>query len=208
MSTTADTSQTLALAGILQSAYLVDMIARTGEAPVESLNPSINSLFKFNVETSEQVFGGCVGVKLGLQLLSDILGNSKHQQYSRVIRYALGILYLERKLSKNHEMLSIIRSRLEHAALKAEHFSDSKDSSAASIAAIYQDTISTFNYRLQISGSIQQLQNSKNTDNIRSLLFAGIRAAILWRQTGGKRWHLLMSRRRLLKTARELLQQL
>ena len=205
MSTANITSQTLALAGVLQSAYLVDQIARTGKAPAESVNPSINSLFVFEAKHSAAIYGGVYGVKLGLQVLSDILTGGHRHQYQSIIRYTMGMLYLQKKLLANDELLSIIRSRLEHASLKAEHFSDNPASTAKSIAAIYQDTLSTFKFRIHISGSMQQLQNPQNADTIRALLLAGIRSAVLWRQAGGRRWKWLFARRQLLQCAKELL---
>ena len=201
-------SQTLALAGVLQSAYLVDQIARTGNAPAESFNPSINSLFQFDAATAADVYGGVHGVKLGLRLINDILSGKHRSEYRTVVRYSIGMLHLEKKLSANDELLNIIRSRLEHTSLKAEHFSDNINSTTANIAAIYQDTLSTFKFRIQISGSAQQLQNSTNANNIRALLLAGIRAAVLWRQSGGKRWRLIINRNSIQSTARELLQNL
>lgn len=198
-------AQTLALAGVLQCAYMVDQIARTGTAPAESFNPSISSLFRFDVATAEEVYGGIHGVKLGLQVLNDILSGNQRDKYRSVIRYALGLLYLQKKLSGNGELMTIIRNRLEHTSVKAEHFSDSIHSTTANIAAIYQDTLSTFKFRIQVSGSMQQLQNPANADNIRALLLAGIRSAVLWRQSGGRRWWLLTRRRKMLSISRQLL---
>lgn len=198
--------QTIALAGVLQSAYIVDLIARTGQAPAESFNPSLNSLFQFEANTSEEVFGGIHGVRLGLQILQDVLAGNHSGEYRATIRYALGMLYLQRKLSANQELLAIIRSRLDHTAIKAEHFSDNVNAIASSVASIYQDTLSTFRFRIQVNGSMQQLQNPANADRIRALLLAGIRAGVMWRQKGGNRWHLLLSRQRLQNTARELLE--
>ena len=197
--------QTLALAGILQSAMLVDEIARTGSAQPESYHPLINSLFAFDADSPQQIYGGVHGVQLGLRLLIDVLGGSNNQGYRQVIRYALGMLYLERQLTKKEELQSIIHSRLKHAAIKAEHFTENRQAVASSIAGIYQDTISTFKFRLQISGSAAQLQNQANADTIRALLLAGIRSAVLWRQMGGNRWRLLFGRGKLLKCARQLL---
>lgn len=205
--TTAIQSQTMALAGVIQSAYLVDQIARTGKAPAESVNPSINSLFAFDADNAAMVYGGLHGIKLGLQALHEVLGGDNRNEHRAIIRYALGILLLQKKLSSRPELLSIMRSRLEHAALKAEHFSDNSHSVNASLASIYQDTLGTFKFRIQVSGSLQQLQNPDNADSIRALLLAGIRSAVLWRQTGGKRWHLLVKRQQIRRTAQDLLRQ-
>ena len=110
MATDSITSQTLALAGVVQTAYLVDQIARTGTAPAESINPSLNSLFAFDANSTEAVYSGIHGVKLGLQVLTDILNGDKRQQYRTIIRYTLGMLYLQKKLSANDELLNIMRS--------------------------------------------------------------------------------------------------
>jgi high frequency lysogenization protein len=162
-------------------------------------------LFAFDANNTEAVFGGIHGVKQGLLVLCDVLNGNKRGEYRTIIRYTLGMLYLQKKLCANDELLGIMRSRLEHASLKAEHFSDDPASTATSIAAIYQDTLSTFKFRIQVSGSLQQLQNSQNADTIRALLLAGIRSAVLWRQTGGRRWKLPFSRGSLLRTATQLL---
>lgn len=201
-------AQVLALAGILQSAYLVDQVAQTGSAAAESVNPSINSLFNFDPESPEAIYGGVHGVKLGLQIFNDILGGTRTQSYRAAIRYALGILHLQKKLSTKPELLDVISSRLQHTAIKVDHFSNDSASIAASVAGIYQDTLSNFKYRIQVSGSMQQLQNPKNAEMIRALLLAGVRSSVLWRQMGGKRWQLMLSRQRLLACCRDLLQEL
>ena len=185
---------------------LVDQIARTGSSPAESFNPSINSLFRFDADSAADVFGGIHGVRLGLQVLCDLLSGQNRDRYRSITRYALGMLYLEKRVSANGEVLSIIHNRLQHASVKAEHFSDNINATTASIAAIYQDTLSTFKFRIQVSGSMQQLQNPTNADNIRALLLAGIRATVLWRQVGGRRWQLLLKRKAMLRTARAMLE--
>lgn len=201
-------SQTLALAGVLQCAYLVDQIARSGNCQAECFNTSVNSLFKFDADSTDAVYGGISGVKLGLQVISDSFSGRNRADFRAIIRYSLGILYLQKKLSSDMDSLSIIRNRLEHTALKAEHFSDDPNSTAASLASIYQDTISTYKYRINISGSAQALQNPNNANRIRALLLAGIRSAVLWRQSGGARWRLVFQRGKILNTSRELLKQI
>lgn len=196
--------QTIALAGILQSVHLVNQIATTGSANPESFNATINSLFQFDVDTPIEVFGGVDGIKLGLDILKDILSGSTKEDYRAHIRYSLAILHLQKKAGRNDEMMTLIRRRLEHASLKAEHFTDNHQEIAVSCAAIYQDTISKFKYRIQVGGNAHHLQNSVNADNIRALLLAGIRSAVLWRQMGGRRWQLFFSRGRLLKMATAL----
>lgn len=75
----------------------------------------------------------------------------------------------------------------------------------AALADLYQETVSTFSFRIQVSGEPRYLQNQDNANKIRSLLLAGLRSAILWEQVGGKRWHLLIFRKQICKAAKNLL---
>lgn len=190
--------QTLALAGLVQCTYLVDQLAQTGQANPEDLSPLLDSLFKFEADSLKDVYGGHEGLSLGLKILQSLLEGSETAQYKASVRYAMSIVYLESRLTKQQDLLEIVHTRLQHTAIKKAHFSNSINEVAHSVAAIYQDTVSTFNYRIQVNGSAQQLQDPANADMIRALLLAGIRSTVLWRQSGGKRWHFLFSRKRLL----------
>lgn len=198
--------QVIALAGLVQSTYLVDQIARTGQYDSASFNPVINSLFVFNPASASEVYGGLPGIQLGLRIVNDLLLGQHTSEYRATIRYAIGLMNLQKTAAGQPEMMSIIRSRLEHAALKAEHFSDNVHQITNSCAAVYQDTLSTLKYRIQVQGSMQQLQNPNNANSIRALLLAGIRAAMLWRQVGGSRWHLFFHRARLQRACKSLLE--
>lgn len=204
MSTNAS-SQVIALAGLIQSAYLVDQIACTGKYPAESFSPLLQSLFQFDVDDAEQIYGSVHGIELGLKLLIEMFDGPGPEGHKSTVRYALGMLYLQKKLMNNSDMLNILSNRLKHTQFKSEHFSNEVNELSSSVAGVYQDTISTFKYRIQVNGNLQQLQDKANADKIRALLLAGIRAAVLWRQSGGKRWHLFFFRKRLANQARALL---
>ena len=199
-------SQVIALAGLIQSAYLVDQVACTGKYPAESFNPLLQSLFQFDADNAEQVYGSVHGVELGLKLLIEMFDGPGIDSHKSAVRYAMGMLYLQKKLMANGDMLSILANRLKHTQFKVEHFSNEVNELSSSIAGIYQDTISTFKYRIQVNGNLQQLQDTSNADKIRALLLSGIRAAVLWRQSGGKRWHLFFYRKRIANQARALLE--
>jgi high frequency lysogenization protein len=198
--------QVLALAGIVQSAYLVDRIARTGQVDAAVFNATLHSLFRFDAESTEAVYGGRHNVQLGLRVLRDLLSGQRRDEYRACVRYALGALHLQRRLSGRAEMQQAIRNRLQHTEKKLEHFTQDINEISSSIAAIYQDTISHFKYRIQVTGSHQQLQSPVNADRIRALLLAAIRSAVLWRQLGGTRWQLLLGRARLLRAMRSLME--
>jgi high frequency lysogenization protein len=196
--------QAIALAGVAQAARLVDQISKTGSYPLEFLEPSVHSLFEFDADSVEQVFGGLPGVKLGLHNLSSLLASRQAEETRDVVRYVFSMLYLERRFAANADMMAVVHSRLEHASFRAEHFASNANDLCHSISGIYQDTLSKLRFRIKVTGSAQHLQNPQNADVIRTLLLAGIRSAFLWRQLGGRRWKLVLQRKQLLQASQNL----
>jgi high frequency lysogenization protein len=62
------------------------------------------------------------------------------------------------------------------------------------LSELYQQTVSTLSRRVQVTGDIAQLRRDDIAAEVRALLLAGIRFAWLWRQLGGRRWHLVLRR--------------
>jgi len=122
-----------------------------------------------------------------------------------ISRYALELLVLERKLSRHPEFLKSIRAGIQTTAAKLNHFPLTHDNIIASLAEIYSSTISTLAPRIMVKGEPTHLTNPGNANRIRALLLAGIRAAILWRQSGGGRLTLLFRRKALQLEAQRLL---
>lgn len=196
--------QAIALAGVAQAVRIVDQLSKTGSYPIEFLEASINSLFVFDLEQAEDIFGGRAGVRLGLQNLCALLANQREIEQRETARYFFAVLHLERRFAADAAMRDVVRSRLEHASFRKEHFATHVSDICHSVAGIYQDTFSTLPQRIKVTGSAQHLENPQNADIVRSLLLAAIRSAYLWRQLGGRRWKLALQRRTMLQSAQEL----
>lgn len=196
--------QAIALAGVAQAGRLVDQVARTGSCPDTFLQASLGSLFVFEQQRAEEIFHGIAGVRLGLDTLAGLLLNRQAPQQPEVVRYLFNLLHLERRFAANPEMMSVVRSRLEHTGFRSEHFDTSLNTLSHSVSGIYQDTLSTLSFRVQVTGSAEHLQTPRCADSVRALLLAGVRSAFLWRQLGGRRWKLLLQRRKLGILARDL----
>lgn len=213
--------QTIALAGMFQAASLVDQIARRGMVPQNNLETSIASLFVTSPRQTEDVFGGAADIpyslNLGLRHLQDMVEKKESAQNKQVVQYVLGMIMLERQLEKHPEMMQKIGEGIDEIARKARYFSEQDEHTEllpsaythsnviAALDGLYQATISTFSFRIQVGGDPRHLQNSENAARIRALLLAGIRSAMLWRQVGGKRWHMLFFRSRLKPSLRRIL---
>ena len=81
------------------------------------------------------------------------------------------------------------------------------DNVVRNIADLYSDTISKFQYRIQVTGNYNYLQQTRVTNQVRTLLLAAIRAALLWRQLGGRSWQFLFYRAELAKATNELIKE-
>jgi len=68
--------------------------------------------------------------------------------------------------------------------------------------------MSTLPYRIKVTGSAQHLNNPQVADVVRTLLLCGVRAAFLWRQLGGSRLNLMISRGMIRETAARLSREL
>lgn len=187
---------TLAAAGILQATALVEQLARTGYVPSDAYRCSINSLLDLNPPNTLAVYGNLNDLKLGLDSLQNLLRSSK-DLHSNTVRYSVGILHLQKRLAKRKDMLSVLGSRLQQAAAQAQHFDPVHENVIANLADIYAETISTFQFRIQVEGDPAYLQQQRIANQVRALLLAAIRSATLWRQLGGSRLHVLFYRKKL-----------
>jgi high frequency lysogenization protein len=196
--------RTLALAGVAQAARIVDLAAKTGSWPTPFVEASIHSLFCFEPEAVDSVFGTPQGIRLGLEQLSACLSLSQDESVAQTLRYTLAMLQLEKRFAKRDDLLSIVHTRLKHAAYSADNFSNNINTINSNIASIYQDTLSTLSYRIKVTGSAQHLNSPHVADLVRALLLCGVRAAFLWRQLGGSRLKLMLSRGEIRDTAARL----
>ena len=197
--------QILALAAIVHAAVLVDQIARTGQAEPQAVEATIESLFAFSANTVEEAYGSIENLEIGVRGLRDLLSGNDYGERKSVMRYCLGVLHLHKKLRGDADTSAILRSRLQHTAKQKSFNGNDINTLSSSLSAIYQDTISKYNFRIQITGSAQELQNANNAARIRTLLLAAIRAAYLWHQAGGSRWKLVLQRNRIFAQTKQLL---
>jgi len=199
------TDRTLALGGLFQAAYLVDQVARRGMVPQAEFETCLSSLFELSPPNTEAVYGSRFEIKRGLQVMTEQMRGDEEKRNVNIMRYVINLLQLERKLSKQPAMLKQIAGSLEGATQQIKHFGLTHSNVVARLADTYSQTISTLSPRIMVSGENNQLKNPENANRVRALLLAGIRSAVLWRQCGGRQWHLLLQRRKLIESARQLL---
>ena len=186
--------QCIAIAGIVQAAYMVDKIAISGEFSENYLQASANSIFSFNPSSSAEIFGGLSGVRLGLQNLIRIFSNEKTYDKSRVVRYTFALIQMQRFLQRNLKMLDQMQEKLRSYEEQFSNNSTPLSELCCHGSAIYSETLGKLKFKIYVSGDKTFISRDNNEKIIRTMLLAGVRAAFLWQQLGGRRWKLIFQR--------------
>lgn len=195
----------IALAGIYQAAVLVKQSARAGTADDSAFRASIGSVFRFDADTAESIYGGLAGLRHGLATMAEQLGRRDLRPDPELTAYAANLMFLERKLARLPWMLETLRSEIEAARPGAESDGVEDRSVIANLADAYSQTISRLSPRILVQGEPRHLKDEGVANRIRALLLAGMRAAVLWRQVGGSRLRLLFGRKRIIAGAQAAL---
>ncbi|MDX8410450.1 MAG: high frequency lysogenization protein HflD [Mariprofundaceae bacterium] len=187
----------IALAGIIQAAYLVQSIARRGTVSEPEMQVLIESLFADEAENAAALYGSVEHVRNGLRIAQTLLSGNAMEQSKELLTYVVQLMALERKLAKHPDMLAHIARGMQHARTQVQHFPHTHESVLANLADMYGQTVSQLAPRIVVRGKPIYLKQKNNTERVRALLLTGIRAANLWRRHGGRWWHVLIARKRL-----------
>jgi len=204
MSRHTDNDRALALAGVFDAATLVDEVAYRAEPDATTLDAALAPLFRFEAPDVPAVYGGAAAVGRGLDALARTLGQPRGEHDERIVRYALGLLHLERVYMADAGMQQELRSLLRRVQLQADAAGPSGESVVAQLAEGWTRTLGNIRPRILVNGEPQRLREARNVALIRALLLAGLRSAVLWRQVGGSRWSLLLGRGALRRAAERL----
>lgn len=198
-------NQTLALAGIFQSAALIEQLAYQGELSQAAFDCSFDTLFTFEAESTLDVFGDVSGLSRGLQSLSLHLDGSSQTSAKNLVYYIMSMLKLSSRLIRDNQLAENLQSDLQKIEQQSVEFELGRASVVSKVDGLYQDTISNLQPRIIVRGEHNHLTNPGNAAKVRALLLAGIRAAVLWHQLGGSKWKLVFSRKKYVEKAKQLL---
>lgn len=182
----------LALAGLVQALQQVRRIADTGQADAAVLATALDSVFRIDAASPSDVYGGESAVRPGLLLLRDYFRNEAHDEL--LPRLSLAILQLERRFS-HHAAAPQVHDGILTLAPSATRLGSTHPEVLAALGSLYADTVSHLRPRVLVQGNPHYLGQSTVVAEIRAVLLAALRSAVLWRQLGGSLWDFLLRRR-------------
>lgn len=185
----------LALAGVAQALAQVRRIADTGQANADVLGTALDSVFRIDADSPEAVYGGRQALQPGLKLLRDYFsGQPRDEQLPRL---ALAVMQLERRFARDHEMATRVQAAIRARAADAEQSGSTHPDVLAALGSLYSDTLSNLRPRVLVQGNPHYLGQPPVVAEVRAVLLAAVRSAVLWRQLGGSLWDFLLRRREL-----------
>jgi high frequency lysogenization protein len=186
----------LALAGLVQALKQVRRIADTGQADATVLSTALDSVFRIDAESAEAVYGSAADLRPGLLLLRDYFGNRNKDE--ALPRLALAVLQIERRFVRDEDMARKVHDGILAAAPLAERLGSTHPDVLSALGALYADTVSHLRPKVMVQGNPHYLGQADIVSEIRAILLAALRSAVLWRQVGGNLLDFLLGRRQML----------
>ncbi|MFA0027583.1 high frequency lysogenization protein HflD [Vibrio breoganii] len=195
--------RTIAFAGICQAVALVQQVAKDGHCNSAAFETSVAAIINTNPADTVSVFGNEHDLKVGLECLARGIDSSATG--NELTRYVISLMALERKLSQRRDSMAQLGDRIQQIERQTEHFDLFEEQMISNLASVYLDVVSPIGPRIQVTGNPAMLQQTSVQSKVRALLLSGIRSAVLWRQVGGKRRHLIFGRKKMIEQAEILL---
>lgn len=188
----------LALAGMAQALAQVRRIADTGQADAAVLTTALDSVFQIDADSAAEVYGGEQALRPGLQLLRDHFRNQTRDEL--LPRLALAVLQLERRFSRD-PMAQRVHAGIVGLGPMAARLGTTHPEVLAALGNLYASTVSHLRPRVLVQGNPHYLGQAQVVAEVRAVLLAALRSAVLWRQLGGSLWDFVLHRRVLLAAA-------
>lgn len=189
----------LALAGLAQALGQVRRIADTGQADAAVVATALDSVFRIDAPTPADVYGDASSLRPGLCALRDYLAGSGEDPL--LPRLALAVTQLERRFSHDAAMTRQVHDGILAAAPMAERLGSGHPEVLAALGTLYAETVSQLRPRVLVQGNPHYLAQPGVVAEIRAVLLAALRSAVLWRQLGGSPWDFLLRRRDMAEAA-------
>ena len=193
----------LALAGASQCAMLAQELARRGHAQPEPLRCALGSILILNQTDPEVALGGVHGVYAGLP---DLGRNHPDPPAVERLRYTVALIDIQKRLRRDNAVASHLRNELVHLQDESLDRDPVSPEAVAAFARVYTETVSTLTPKIMIRGNQQHLRDDDVVLKVRAVLLAGVRAAYLFHEHGGRKWQLFIGRKKLAEAANSLLE--
>lgn len=196
--------QIIALAAQFQAAHIAHALALGKPVSTPEFACILQALYVFNASSASELYP-LSHLKSGLEILIEFLSRKWPKSKMPLFRYAFGFGTLAKLILKDPMRSQSIREHLKKHAYQLQHFEVTHPNVAGNLSDLYLKTISTLPKKIFLMGHKDRLSQPQIMQQIRAALLAGIRAGVQWRTQGGRGWHCVTQRAKLLQRAQYLL---
>ena len=115
-------------------------------------------------------------------------------------KLALAVTQLERRFVRDDAMAQEVHERIVALAPAAARLGSTHPEVLAGLGKLYAETVSHLRPRVMVQGNPHYLGQADIVAEIRAVLLAALRSAVLWRQMDGSLWDFLLRKRELVET--------
>jgi Uncharacterized protein involved in purine metabolism len=182
----------LALAGMLQALQEVRHLAENGRLDQGRLATAMDSVFRLDADSAADVYGGVAPVADGLRLLHNHLSGGTGDAH--LPKLGLAVLQLERSFDREADVLDGVHNAISRLSAQAQNEGSTHPDILRELGSIYARYLSPLKPKVMVQGNPHYLGRNDVVAEIRALLLAAVRSALLWRQMGGSQWDFLFKR--------------
>ena len=181
--------RSLALAALFEA--LAEMQSTAEGRGGSDIQHLLTPLFAIDADSLAAVFAPPSRYEKGVKTAGSAIAGDRNAL--RLLNYAFAVMELATLLKREDRIAGQLSQRLRALA--------NAPRDVALLLALdeaYQETVGRLGKRIQVSGDPAALKQPQVAARIRALLLAAVRFAWLWRQLGGRRWQLIVGRRKTL----------
>ena len=183
----------LALAGLVQALRQVRRTAETGQADAGVLATSLDSVVRIDAASPQDVYGGAGNLRAGLLLVRDYLASQGDDP--QLPKLALSVTQLERRFVDSGPIAVRVHEGILEIRPRAAELGSTHPEVITALGALYAETVSHLRPRVMVQGNPHYLGQAGVVAEIRAILLASLRSAVLWRQLGGSVWDVFLRKR-------------
>lgn len=205
-------TQTYLIGALYQSVELIHHIATTGKCSYQDYKHILMALQVKQFSSIADTFGAETHLQSGLHACEKYyamrLGAHDTNAITQINRYFAELFKLESNLRKKPKVMEKIAQRVNSIEDVFHAIDTNMEKIIKQCATIYAEEVSPNTPRILIRGTENHLKNLFNAQKVRTLLLSGLRITLLWREVGGKQWHLLIKRKKIIETCQHLKSQI
>ena len=141
----------MALSALIQSAFIVEKIATSSKEIDNDLKVLLESIYKTETFSAENIYGHKRNLSIGLNVLKNILNGNNEIYLMNTQKYALSMILIQKNISKIKDLQDLIRKKIDNYnenSMMATNFEDLISYSEK----IYTEYIAIIRPRVIISG--------------------------------------------------------